>query len=126
MSVDDLIDDVVGFIEQQGLADNTYFLYSSDHGKAIFIVAPPAPKWIVAHMYCVIPFVKDTCTLTIDARSIDRAIINRIPARGAFFSLLSFSFSSLSLSLSLFFVYVPFAPTANPRNGDSTSYVLAR
>jgi hypothetical protein len=112
MSVDDLIDDVVGFIEQQGLADNTYFLYSSDHGKAIFIVAPPAPKWIVAHMYCVIPFVKDKCTLTIDARSIDRAIINRIPARGAFFLFflfLSLSFSSLSLSLSLFFVYVPFA-----------------
>lgn len=33
MSVDDLIDTVVGYVEEQGLADNTYFLYSSDHGK---------------------------------------------------------------------------------------------
>lgn len=32
MSVDDLIADVVTFIETQGLADNTYFMYSSDHG----------------------------------------------------------------------------------------------
>lgn len=32
MSVDDLIESVVTFIEQQGLADNTYFMYSSDHG----------------------------------------------------------------------------------------------
>lgn len=32
MSVDDVISDVVGFIEAEGLAGNTYFLYSSDHG----------------------------------------------------------------------------------------------
>lgn len=32
MSVDDLIDDVVQLTEDLGVADNTYFLYSSDHG----------------------------------------------------------------------------------------------
>jgi N-acetylglucosamine-6-sulfatase len=32
MSVDDLIDEVVQLVEDLGIADNTYFLYSSDHG----------------------------------------------------------------------------------------------
>jgi len=32
MSVDDVINDVVNFIETENLADNTYSMYSSDHG----------------------------------------------------------------------------------------------
>jgi len=32
MSVDDVIADVIGAVEDLGLADNTYFFYSSDHG----------------------------------------------------------------------------------------------
>jgi len=32
MSVDDVIDDVVQLVEDLGLVDNTYFMYSSDHG----------------------------------------------------------------------------------------------
>lgn len=32
MSVDDLIGDVIGVCEELGVADNTYFFYSSDHG----------------------------------------------------------------------------------------------
>ena len=32
MSVDDVINDVVTYIEDEGLADKTYFMYSSDHG----------------------------------------------------------------------------------------------
>lgn len=32
MSVDDLIADVIGLCEELGVADNTYFFYSSDHG----------------------------------------------------------------------------------------------
>ena len=32
MSVDDVINDVVTYIEDGGLADKTYFMYSSDHG----------------------------------------------------------------------------------------------
>ena len=32
MSVDDIIESLVEFVENKGIADNTYFLYSSDHG----------------------------------------------------------------------------------------------
>jgi N-acetylglucosamine-6-sulfatase len=32
MSVDDVISDVIGAVSALGLADNTYFFYSSDHG----------------------------------------------------------------------------------------------
>jgi len=32
MSVDDVIDEVVQLVEDMGVADNTYFMYSSDHG----------------------------------------------------------------------------------------------
>jgi N-acetylglucosamine-6-sulfatase len=33
MSVDDLIEEVVSFVEsREALANNTYFLFSSDHG----------------------------------------------------------------------------------------------
>ena len=32
MSVDDVISDVINFVEAKGKADNTYFFYSSDHG----------------------------------------------------------------------------------------------
>lgn len=32
MSVDDVIEATVKLVEAEGLADNTYFLYSSDHG----------------------------------------------------------------------------------------------
>ena len=32
MSVDDVIAETVQLVEDEGLADNTYFLYSSDHG----------------------------------------------------------------------------------------------
>ena len=32
MSVDDVIESLVEFVESKGIADNTYFLYSSDHG----------------------------------------------------------------------------------------------
>merc|ERR1712137_1062977 len=32
MSVDDVIDEVVQFTEDLGIADNTYFMFSSDHG----------------------------------------------------------------------------------------------
>lgn len=32
MSVDDVIDEVVQLVEDLGVADNTYFMYSSDHG----------------------------------------------------------------------------------------------
>lgn len=32
MSVDDVIDETVQLVEDLGVADNTYFLYSSDHG----------------------------------------------------------------------------------------------
>lgn len=34
MAVDDVISDVVGLVEELGLMDNTYFLYSSDHGES--------------------------------------------------------------------------------------------
>ena len=33
MSVDDLIAGVIGACEKLGVADNTYFFYSSDHGQ---------------------------------------------------------------------------------------------
>lgn len=32
MTVDDIIADVIGVVDELGLSDNTYFLYSSDHG----------------------------------------------------------------------------------------------
>ena len=32
MSVDDVIASVIGAVEKLGVADNTYFFYSSDHG----------------------------------------------------------------------------------------------
>ena len=35
MSVDDVIDEVVSFIETEGLSNNTYFIYSSDHARSV-------------------------------------------------------------------------------------------
>ena len=32
MSVDDVISDVISLCEELGVANNTYFFYSSDHG----------------------------------------------------------------------------------------------
>ena len=32
MSVDDVIDSATGLLERKGVAENTYFIYSSDHG----------------------------------------------------------------------------------------------
>jgi membrane-anchored protein YejM (alkaline phosphatase superfamily) len=32
MSVDDLIADVMQVVQDEGVADNTYFMYTSDHG----------------------------------------------------------------------------------------------
>lgn len=32
MSVDDVIDSVISLVDELGIADNTYFMYSSDHG----------------------------------------------------------------------------------------------
>lgn len=39
MSVDDVIHEVITFIEDEGLANNTYFLYSSDHVGILYCLA---------------------------------------------------------------------------------------
>lgn len=45
LSVDDLVDEVVGEMERQGVADNTYFIFTSDHGYHFGQFRMPQGKW---------------------------------------------------------------------------------
>jgi len=57
LSVDDLVDEVVAEIEAQGVVDNTYFLFTSDHGYQFGQFRMPQGKWNVYDNNLRIPMV---------------------------------------------------------------------
>jgi len=57
LSVDDLVEEVVGELETLGAADNTYFLFTSDHGYQFGQFRMPQGKWNVYDNNLRIPMV---------------------------------------------------------------------
>jgi len=57
LSVDDLVEEVVSELEALGAADNTYFLFTSDHGYQFGQFRMPQGKWNVYESNLQIPMV---------------------------------------------------------------------